>query len=210
MYNTTHNMPPRFGESRHQPFDPDFKPIESPANCVTPPAPLVVTKEEEMLRPDTTEEAPDVVAPVPSKKKVPIDVGVDVPKQSTSSASSAPIPAVNPVTTPPVQVDPEAAKSIADAVESAPMSDKTQLFHLKTAFKPHVMKPNAKMKAQDCYGIAIQKNASETTVSMYHCPAVKGTCPSKLSDACTVTEITRIPSTVDVSKKVEETLLMRY
>ena len=100
-------------------------------------------------------------------------------------------------------------QAIVDAVKKTTRNG-TKLYHLKTSFQPHLMTPDAKMTAEHCYGIAVKRSKGESTVSMYHCPAVKGTCPSKLTSACTLSEITRIPSGVDVEAKVDEALLMRY
>ena len=216
-------MAPRFGERAHSPHPTEFSDlVERPQDC----APTLVINatatdtDANTARPDSVVEVPEAVAPARSlKKKAVLHESEDMTAVSSSSTSSIqPSSAVletsnavpNPVTTPPIEIDPAAAKDIATAVEKAPATGSTQLYHIKTSFKPHLMKPNTRMKAQDCYGIAVQKNEAETTVSMYHCPAVKGTCPSSLSDKCTLTEITRIPTSIDLSKNVEETLLMRY
>ena len=213
----------RSGKTTHIPHELEFTNLVDKEVTATT---LVVDRapENDSERPDSVVE--EAVPPARSLQKNAVLHESDdtmVTSTSTSSSDLATPSAVletsdtshtkavsNPVTTPPIEIDPVAAKDIATAVEKAPATGSTQLYHLKTSFKPHLMKPNTKMKAQDCYGIAVQKNEAETTVSMYHCPAVKGTCPSSLSDKCTVTEITRIPTSIDLSKSVEETLLMRY
>ena len=211
-------MPARFGEkarddSMYLIAPPKTKPLSNKDYETKPivTEPKKVKKVAKSLIPvDESEPVVEV-----GKGTDTIDATMALEKKAVEGDKSAVATKVSPIDTeaPALTGKPAAAmpkkEAIMDAVKKTTRNG-TKLYHLKTSFHPHAMTPDAKMTAEHCYGIAVKRSKGESTVSTYRCPAVKGTCPSKLTSACTLTEITRIPSGVDVEAKVDEALLMRY